>query len=97
VKLDAVNEVYFLNNEKSEKKWVPMLPTVACVADCSDRDNIIYHFGYEAKKDTRVKYYDESFSIFYEMKRWVGSYEQVQEDTDKEGHIAKVVRGTVIR
>lgn len=97
VELDAVNEVYFLNNAKSEKKWVPMLPTVACVADCSDKDNIIYHFGYEAKKDTRVKYYDESFSIFYEMKRWVGSYDQLQEVTDKEGHIAKVVRGTIIR
>ncbi|MCM1161725.1 MAG: molecular chaperone [Roseburia sp.] len=97
IKLDAINEVQFLDNSKSRKKWVPMLPTVVCVADCKDPENVKYHFGYEAQKDTQIKYYDESFSIFYEIKRWVNSYHVKQEVMDKEGNTAMVVRGEIIR
>lgn len=97
VKLDAINEVMFMNNTKHLKTWIPMLPTQVTVADCSDVNNIKYHFGYEAQKDTQIKYYDESFSVFYEIKRWVSSYEQLQEINDKEGHIATVKRGEIIR
>lgn len=97
VKLDAVNEVQFLDHTKGEKKWVPLLPTVACVTDCSDPEHIEFHFGYDARKDTQIKYYDESFSVFYEMKRWVNSYEQMQEVTDKQGSSGKIARGEIIR
>ena len=97
VKLDAINEVLFMDNTKKNKKWVAMLPTVVSVADCSDPQHIIYHFGYDAQKDTQIKYYDESFSIFYEIKRWVNSYETKQEVNDKAGNSAMVVRGEIIR
>lgn len=97
VKLDAINEVLFMDHSQKAKKWVPMLPTVVSVADCSDPQNIIYHFGYNAQNDTQIKYYDESFSIFYEIKRWVNSYDNKQEINDKAGNSAVVVRGTIIR
>ncbi|MCR5500830.1 MAG: molecular chaperone [Acetatifactor sp.] len=97
VKLDAINEVRFLDNTRRAKKWVPMLPTIVSVADCSDRTNIVYHFGYDAQKDTQIKYYDESFSIFYEIKRWVNSYETSQEINDKAGNSAMVKRGAIVR
>lgn len=97
VRLDAINEVLFLDNTQKSKKWVPMLPTIVSVADCSDSENIVYHFGYEAQKDTQIKYYDESFSIFYEIKRWVNSYETKQELIDKAGNSAFAVRGEIIR
>lgn len=97
VKLDAINEVRFLDHTKKVKKWVPMLPTVVSVVDCSDSSNIIYHFGYEAQKDAQIKYYDESFSIFYEIKRWVNSYESKQEINDKAGNTAFVKRGDIVR
>ena len=97
VKLDAINEVMFVNNTKRLKKWVPMLPTVVSVADCSDPNNIIFHFGYEAQKDTQIKYYDESFSVFYEIKRWVNSYESRQEVNDKNGNVAMTTRGDIVR
>lgn len=97
IKLDAMNEVQFLDNSKKLKKWVPMLPTMVCVADCKDPENVVYHFGYEAQKDTQIKYYDESFSIFYEIKRWVNSYHSKQEVIDKEGNTALVERGEIIR
>lgn len=97
IKLDAINEVRFVDNSKKEKQMIPMLPTLVSVADCSDPENIIYHFGYDAKKDTEIKYYDEAFSIFYEIKRWVNSYNSPQEINDKEGNTAIVIRGTIIR
>lgn len=97
IKLDAINEVKFLDSSQHVKCWVPMLPTMVCVADCSDSNHIIYHFGYKAQKDTRIKYYDESFSMFYELKRWVNSYDQMQEITDKSGNSLKVKRGSIIR
>lgn len=97
VKLDAINEVRFMDHTRRTKKWVPMLPTVVSVADCSDRENIVYHFGYDAQKDTQIKYYDESFSIFYEIKRWVNSYETNQEINDKAGNSAMVQRGSIVR
>ena len=97
VKLDAINEVRFMDNTRRAKKWVPMLPTIVSVADCSDRENIKYHFGYDAQKDTQIKYYDESFSIFYEIKRWVNSYESSQEINDKAGNSAMVKRGAIVR
>ncbi len=97
VKLDAINEVLFMDHTKKTKKWVPMLPTVVSVADCSNSEHIIYHFGYDAQKDTQVKYYDESFSIFYEIKRWVNSYDNPQEINDKAGNSAFVKRGDIIR
>jgi len=97
VKLDAINEVRFMDHTKKMKKWVPMLPTVVSVVDCSDPHNIIYHFGYAAKKDAEIKYYDESFSIFYEIKRWVNSYESRQEINDKAGNTAFVKRGDIVR
>lgn len=97
IQLDAINEVRFIDNSQKAKKMVPMLPTVVSVADCSDSKNIVYHFGYEAKKDAEIKYYDESFSIFYEIKRWVNSYHNQQEINDKAGNTAFVTRGSIIR
>ena len=97
VKLDSINVVYFLDNIKKEKRWIPMLPTVASIANCQDKDNIEYLFGYDALKAAKIKYFDETFSIFYELKRWVNSYDQIQEVSDKQGNIAFVKRGDIIR
>ena len=97
IKLDDINIVQFLDTSRDRKTWVPMLPTMVCVADCRDVDDIEYHFGYKAQKDTRIKYYDETFSMFYEIKRWVNSYDQMQEIIDKNGNTMQVKRGNIIR
>lgn len=97
IKLDDINIVKFLDTSHDRKTWVPMLPTLVCVADCKDVDDIEYHFGYKAQKDTRIKYYDETFSMFYEIKRWVNSYDQMQEIVDKNGNTMQVKRGNIIR
>lgn len=95
--LDAINMVQFLDHTKNEKNWVPLLPTAVSVLDCSDPENVIYKFGYEALKANKIKYYDETFSVFYEIKRWVNSYDGKQEITDKQGHVATVYRHEIIR
>ena len=97
IKLDDINIVKFLDTSQNRKTWLPMLPTLVCVAECKDIDNIDYHFGYKAQKDTHIKYYDETFSMFYEIKRWVNSYDRMQEIIDKQGNTLQVVRGTIIR
>lgn len=95
--LDSINMVQFLDTTKSEKEWSPLLPTAVSILDCSDPDHIQYQFGYDAKKANKIKYYDETFSIFLEIKRWVNSYDIQQEITDKEGHVATVCRKEIIR
>lgn len=95
--LDAINVVQFMDNSKSEKVWSPLLPTVVSVADCSNENDIQLQFGYEAQKANRVKYYDETFSIFFEIKRWINNYHALQEVTDKKGNVAMVERAYIIR
>lgn len=95
--LDAINMIQFLDTTKNEKNWVPLLPTAVSVLDCSDPEHVVYQFGYEAQKANKIKYFDETFSVFYEIKRWVNSYENRQEITDKQGHVATVYRYQIIR
>lgn len=95
--LDSINIVEFLDNTKTEKEWSTILPTVVSILDCSDPEHIVYQFGYDALKANKIKYYDETFTVFYELKRWVNSYDMEQEVTDKQGHVAMVYRHEIIR
>lgn len=95
--LDDINVVNFLDETKEESTWNPLIPTLASVSDCSNKENIIFHFGYKAMVDTKIKFFDESFSIFYEMKRWVETFDEDQEIMDKRGNIAVVKRKEIIR
>lgn len=97
IQTDEINIVQFLDTTSEKKKWSPLLPTVVSVADCSNPEAVQYKFGYDAKKEAKVKYYDETFSVFYEIKRWVNSYDAEQELVDKQGHIAVVKRREIIR
>lgn len=97
IKLGEINVVHFLDETKARTTWKPLLPTLVSVADCADPKVIAYHFGYQAMKDTKVKFHDESFSVFYEMKRWVETYTTEQEIIDKAGNFTLVKRQEMIR
>lgn len=97
IKTDDINLVEFLDYTKTKKRWMPLLPTVVSVTDCSNPEKIKYKFGYDALKETKIKYYDETFSVFYEIKRWVNSYDTMQEIVDKKGNVAYVPRYTIIK
>lgn len=64
------------------------IPTVIYIEDCSDANNIIYKFGYEAKKTIKEKDYNFKNTIFYEIKKWLLNIEQEEEITD--GNLNKV-------
>lgn len=96
LKLGEVNMVQFLDHTNTKKRYISIIPTVTSVVRCSE-DSIYYHFGYDAINDATVKFYEETFSIFYEMKRWVETYHEIIEITDKEGNVANVTKGSMIR
>lgn len=64
------------------------IPTVIYIEDCSDENNIIYKFGYEAKKTIKEKDYNFKNTIFYEIKKWLLNIEKEEEITD--GNLNKV-------
>lgn len=97
IKLDNINLVTFNDTTRDDRPWLPLLPTVVSVADCSNPEKVKYKFGYDAQKETKIKYYDETFSVFYEIKRWVNSYKSMQEIIDKKGNVTTVPRYTIIR
>lgn len=95
IHLDEINIVLFQNTSITSSCFSPVIPTLASVVRCSEEE-AIFHFGYEAEVDTKVKFYDEAFSIFYEMKRWVETYNQDQDIVDIKGNTMTITRGEVI-
>lgn len=96
LRLGEMNMVTFLNDSIPSKTFNPIIPTVASVVRCNGQ-KVQYHFGYDAVKDATVKFYEETFSIFYEMKRWVETYQKEIVITDQEGNTTKVEKGSIIR
>ncbi|WP_310603874.1 hypothetical protein [Anaerosporobacter sp.] len=95
-RLDDINIALFQNTSVSSNEFSPVIPTLASVAKCTN-DEAIFHFGYEAEADSKIKFYDENFSIFYEMKRWVETYNQEQDIVDIKGNTMTITRGEIIR
>jgi len=89
-----VEIVDFLNPyDQSSSK---IIPTVVYVQDCADRNNIKYLFGFEAKEKESKENYCLSGSIFYEIKRWINSYEQNEEIRDENGRKIEIPRVEII-
>ncbi len=54
-------------------------------------------FGQDAVDLFRASCADEGFTIFYDMKRWIGDYEREEEITDREGRRTFLTRREIIR
>lgn len=76
---------------------VKLLPTVIYVEDCSDSDNIKYLFGYEARKRIEEEHYESKASVFYEIKRWIVSANDIEEIRDNKNNRAKPTRKSIIK
>ncbi|MDO5150954.1 MAG: hypothetical protein Q4D76_16420 [Oscillospiraceae bacterium] len=62
-------------------------PTIVYVEDCSNRDEIKYLFGFEAKKRMIELEYCPEATIEFEIKKWVGAkYSDVVTIYDQEGN-----------
>ena len=90
----TVGSYGILNREKDEPEIVKfidvtvtpnnteatLLPTIVYVDDCSDPDNIKYLFGFEARKRIEEEHYESKASVYYEIKRWLSSAKDEQEE-----------------
>ncbi len=96
IKLNEINYLLFKNtaNEKEDDSW--LLPTIVSVRDCSSKQGIQFDFGYDAIKHINWTNHCSVASVFHEIKRWVGSYEQMEKVTDYNGNTTEVMRGDVI-
>lgn len=73
------------------------IPTVIYVENCADKNNIIYKFGYEAKKTIKDRDYNFKNTIFYEIKKWLLNIEKEEELVDDELNKVVVKRKNILR
>lgn len=95
--LDEINIVKFQEKNGYKSEWRMLLPSMVSIEAILNTEEIEYHFGYEAQKELRNRFQEEICSVFYEMKRWVESYEEEQELVDKKGNTVRIKRAEVIR
>lgn len=92
---NCVNYVTFYDIQNNYKE-MPILPTVIAIDSLQD-ENIKYLFGYEAERLSNASYIDESFCIFYDIKRWVSDYEKEEEVYDKNGKRSFIKRKDMLK
>lgn len=80
----------------SDWEETPMLPSVVGVHSL-ENGKPTYLFGYEAIRLANSSYIDEGFCVFYDIKRWVGDYEKLEEVTDREGHRQFIERKDILK
>lgn len=73
------------------------IPTVIYVENCKNINDIVYKFGYEAKKAIKDKDYNFKNTIFYEVKRWLLDIEKEEELIDRELNRVIIKRKDILR
>ena len=89
----AVNYVQYIS---PDGEIIPILPTVIGV-ERIEGGQAIYNFGHEAEKMIEEGYIRDGFRVFYEIKRWVSDYDQMEELSDTAGGRVLVPRKEIIR
>lgn len=87
-------EIVTFTNKGNETE---LYPTVVCIEDCSDRDNIQYLFGYEALNEVQNSDYATQASVFFEIKRFMTTLDVIEEISDTKGNTAKISRGELVK
>ena len=91
-----VNYVTFYDIENNYKE-MPVFPSVIAINKIKEDGQVDYLFGYEAEKLSNASYIDESFCIFYDIKRWISDYEKEEEIYDKTGKRTFIKRKDMIK
>ena len=88
--------VSFVKYMSPDGEIVPLLPTVIGVEKI-ENGKVIYNMGHEAEKMIADGYIEDGFCVFYDIKRWAGDYEQMEELSDPTGNRILVSRKEIIR
>ena len=91
----GINHVTFLDVEHDDTP-VPVIPSAVAVVSVNG-DYIKYAFGYDANRLFHMSYIDEGFCVFYDLKRWIGDAERLEELVDRKGHRNFVPRKEIIK
>ncbi|WP_058486175.1 hypothetical protein [Defluviitalea phaphyphila] len=68
IDFNNINKVKFSNVLLPNQAMSEIIPTVVSIKDCSDPDNIVYRFGYDALKHARKNSYNTPQTVFYGIK-----------------------------
>ena len=93
---DAVNYALYYDVTTPEHEASVILPSVVAVRSL-EGIKPQYAFGYEAVQLANSIYTDESFSIFYDIKRWVSDVDKLEELTDRQGRHLMVPRKEIMK
>lgn len=76
-----------------------LCPSVIAVENCEDgvKENMTFLFGEEAVREAKRQSFLDRNSIFYDMKRWIGRYQEIVYVTDLAGNSCAVERLFLIR
>nr|MDE6664697.1 hypothetical protein [Ruminococcus sp.] len=99
-KLGSSPELVEFSDVTHDNRMVNCCPTMVYVEDCSDKNNIVYRFGYDAKKIESRCNYESKASVFYQLKHWIqedGSFEKDIEITDEQGDTIKVLKKEIVK
>lgn len=92
-------ELVTFSDVTRENRLVNYYPTVVYVENCENENNIIYKFGFEAKKLEKTGNYESSASVFYQIKHWLiedSYYDEKISLCDMKGRIATVSKKDVV-
>lgn len=78
-------------------KYAEITPTIVSCADCNNKNNIVYRFGYPAYEQLRKHDFCPDETVFMEIKRWVTDCEKNVLMADSKGNTVKVQRKEIIR
>ncbi|MDR2889263.1 MAG: molecular chaperone, partial [Lachnospiraceae bacterium] len=95
LKENEVNYIKFYDVTKGWQETV-LLHSVVSVLSVGLGENKLL-FGYAAEQLAESSYVDEGFCVFYDIKRWIGDYEKVEEITDREGHRGFLKRKDILK
>ena len=94
---NEIELVEFIDYTKEPYKKSNLYPTLIYVKDCSDKENIKYLFGYEAKKQLINENYSTEATTFFEIKRWISNLDHQEEITDQEENTLVVERREILK
>ncbi|XBX05413.1 molecular chaperone [Enterocloster clostridioformis] len=95
LRVDDTNYALFYDTS-SDWEETTLLPSAVGV-QAVDGEKTEYLFGYDAIRLAESSYIDEGFCVFYDIKRWIGDYERMEEITDRQGKRGFVSRKEILR
>ncbi|MEY8517677.1 hypothetical protein AALC25_12355 [Lachnospiraceae bacterium 29-84] len=94
---NEIELVSFTDVTTPDKKESKLYPTIVYVEQCKSLDSMKLLYGYQAKKKVTDKGYDTEASVFFEIKRWIGSLDTEEEISDEDGNTLLVKRRVIVK